>query len=456
MIHRYKNVAIILAGGKGERLNNSIPKQLIKIAGKKVLEHTLLVFQTHKLIDEIAIVVNDEIRREVEDILTSGLYSKVKKILIGGDERYKSSLAAIEAYDEETNLIFHDSVRPLVTHSIISNCIEALKDYDAVDVAIPTTDTIIRVNSNNEIVEIPSRATLRNGQTPQAFKLSTIKKAYKVALKDSNFQTTDDCGVVVKYIPNVKVCVVKGELYNMKLTYKEDLFLIEKLFQFKSSSNLLNKSNLKIKNYQNKVIVVYGGSSGIGSEIVKILSEFGAKVYSFSRKNGVDISNPNNVIDSLRQVYMIEGKINHVVNTAAILEKQPIINQLDTQIVENVNVNYTGAIFIAKYSFKYLKKTKGSLLLFTSSSYTRGRALYSLYSSSKAAIVNLVQALGEEWASHNVRINCINPERCKTPMRTKNFGIEDPNKLLDPKIVAIVSLNTLIAKLSGEVIDVKK
>ena len=105
---------------------------------------------------------------------------------------------------------------------------------------------------------------------------------------------------------------------------------------------------------------------------------------------------------------------------------------------------------------KYLKESNGGLLLFTSSSYTRGRAEYSLYSSSKAAVVNLVQALSEEWIDYGVSINCVNPERTQTPMRTENFGIEDPSTLLGAETVAVSSLNILYSDLTGCVYDVRR
>ena len=223
-----KNIAIILAGGTGQRLGDSIPKQFLKVAGKKVIEHTLDVFQNHPQIDEIAVVSNPNFLNEIENIAIKNNYTKLKKILQGGKERYHSSLSAINAYDgdKEINLIFHDAVRPLVNDRIISDCIAALDKYKAVDVAIKTTDTIIKVNEDEYITGIPARDYLRNGQTPQAFKLSTIKQAYKLALCDPDFKTTDDCGVVYKYMPNELVYVVKGEQFNMKLTYKEDLFLL--------------------------------------------------------------------------------------------------------------------------------------------------------------------------------------------------------------------------------------
>lgn len=454
-----KNIAIILAGGTGQRLGDSIPKQFLKVAGKKVIEHTLDVFQNHPQIDEIAVVSNPNFLNEIENIAIKNNYTKLKKILQGGKERYHSSLSAINAYDgdKEINLIFHDAVRPLVNDRIISDCIDALDKYKAVDVAIKTTDTIIKVNEDEYITGIPARDYLRNGQTPQAFKLSTIKQAYKLALCDPDFKTTDDCGVVYKYMPNELVYVVKGEQFNMKLTYKEDLFLLDKLFQLKSiaqqNETITPKAQQKLPV---SVIVVFGGSYGIGLDVVNICNGYGAHVYSFSRsENGVDVSNNLLVAKALKEVFEKEGRIDAVINTAGVLDKEPLVNMSYNEIYKSINVNYIGAVIVAKESYSYLKESKGVLLLFTSSSYTRGRSLYSLYSSSKAAIVNLVQALSEEWYDYGIRINCINPERTKTPMRTKNFGMEPEESLLKSSVVAAVSINSLFSSMTGEVIDVK-
>ena len=454
-----KNIAIILAGGTGQRLGDSIPKQFLKVAGKKVIEHTLDVFQNHPQIDEIAVVSNPNFLNEIENIAIKNNYTKLKKILQGGKERYHSSLSAINAYDgdKEINLIFHDAVRPLVNDRIISDCIAALDKYKAVDVAIKTTDTIIKVNEDEYITGIPARDYLRNGQTPQAFKLSTIKQAYKLALCDPDFKTTDDCGVVYKYMPNELVYVVKGEQFNMKLTYKEDLFLLDKLFQLKSiaqqNETITPKAQQKLPV---SVIVVFGGSYGIGLDVVNICNGYGAHVYSFSRsENGVDVSNNLLVAKALKEVFEKEGRIDAVINTAGVLDKEPLVNMSYNEIYKSINVNYIGAVIVAKESYSYLKESKGVLLLFTSSSYTRGRSLYSLYSSYKAAIVNLVQALSEEWYDYGIRINCINPERTKTPMRTKNFGMEPEESLLKSSVVAAVSINSLFSSMTGEVIDVK-
>ena len=125
-------------------------------------------------------------------------------------------------------------------------------------------------------------------------------------------------------------------------------------------------------------------------------------------------------------------------------------------IIEEININYIGCVNIAQLAYKYLKETKGSLLFFTSSSYTRGRAMYSIYSSTKAAVVNLTQALAEEWDKDGIRLNVICPERTATPMRFENFGKEPEESLLKPEIVANASLNTLLSNYTGQVIDVKR
>ena len=454
-----KNIAVILAGGSGARFGRDLPKQFLKVAGKKVIEHTIDVFEHNALIDEIAVVTRQEFISDLEQMTVNNHYTKVRKILIGGKERYHSSLSAINAYtNDEDNLIFHDAVRPLVNDRIINDCIEALNHYDAVDVAIPMADTIIQVDEKDCISTIPTRSLLRSGQTPQCFKRGVIYKAYEIALQDPQFVTTDDCGVVRKYLPEVPVFVVKGEVFNMKITYKEDLFLVDKLFQLKSQEGSQEALAEKTKEQlQDKVLVVFGGSYGIGADVARLAEECGAKVHCYSRSlNGVDVSKMDEVEKALREVAEKEEKIDYVVNTAGVLVKEALATMEYERIQQSVNVNILGIINVAKASYPYLAQTKGSFLAYTSSSYTRGRMMYSIYSGTKAAVVNLVQALAEEWSNDKIRINCINPERTKTPMRVSNFGNEPEDTLLKSETVAIASLNTITSDFTGEVIDVKR
>ncbi len=451
-----KNIAVILAGGTGNRLNKSYPKQFFKVAGKTVIEHTVDVFEKTKSIDEIIIVSNATYLPEVESIVLKNAWQKVKKILIGGAQRHDSSLAAIRALEghNNINLIFHDAVRPLVDPHIINDVVEALGKYNAVDVAVPAVDTIIEVD-NDIITNIPDRSRLYRGQTPQGFKLHTIRKAYELALQDASFKVTDDCGVVRKYLPNEPIFVVAGEESNMKLTYKEDTFLLDKHFQLRSiNATSLQQNNALMKD---KTVVIFGGNSGIGECIAKMCMSLGANVCVLSRStSNTDIADKELVKKELAGIAKKYGKIDFVVNSAAILLKEALCASNYQDICDAINTNYVGMINIAIEAFPYLKESKGQLLLFTSSSYTRGRAFYSIYSSTKAAAVNFMQALSQEWEPFGVKVNCINPERTKTPMRTQNFGNEPEDSLLSPMVVAQASVSILVSDYTGQVIDVKK
>lgn len=221
---RRMNVAVILAGGSGRRVGGDKPKQFVEVAGKAVIQHTIEAFSQNGRIDEIAIVTREDYVKEVWDMVRREGYSKVAHVLKGGKERYHSSIAAIEAYtDDDVRLLFHDAVRPLVTQRIIDDCIDALDTCQAVEVAVPATDTIIEVDSEGNISRITPRSRLRNVQTPQGFRRGVIAEAFRIAMEDKDFAPTDDCSVVFRYMPGIKIKVIEGDTQNIKITYKDDL-----------------------------------------------------------------------------------------------------------------------------------------------------------------------------------------------------------------------------------------
>lgn len=450
MQSKLKNYGIILASGTGSRYSSDIPKQFIKIAGKTVLEHTVEIFEKSANIDEIILVITPDYRHIAENILLKNNYKKISKLLNGGATRKDSSYIAISSIDdEEANVLIHDCARPFVTETILSECINALEKYSAVDVAIPSADTIIKVK-NNVIDSIPNRAELQRGQTPQCFKLSLIKKAHELSKGDNNF--TDDCGLIVKY-NLAEVYVVKGSGENIKITYPEDIFMADRLFQIRSS---VYPENTSLENLKDKVIVIFGGTSGIGQCIAELGGKYGAKIYAESTRSGCDITDYESVCKVLEKVYSENQRIDYVVNSAGVLKMGKLLDRDICDIRKDIEINYIGSINTAKASIPYLQKSEGAILLFASSSYTRGRALYSTYSSTKAGIVNLSQALAEELISDKIRINVINPERTATPMRFKAFGNEPEGSLLMPEVVAQASLKTLLSDLTGQVIDVRR
>ena len=169
----------------------------------------------------------------MQEIVNHNGWKKVRKLLPGGAERYLSTLAAIKAYEgiDNVNLIFHDAARPAVSQRIIQETVTALQTNPAVAVAIPATDTVFEVTDDgNFITAIPSRKRLRCAQTPQAFRIDIIREAYRKALKDPNFTSTDDCGVLLRYCPEMPISIVLGEVTNMKLTYPDDVAIFERFF----------------------------------------------------------------------------------------------------------------------------------------------------------------------------------------------------------------------------------
>ncbi|MCF0120448.1 MAG: 2-C-methyl-D-erythritol 4-phosphate cytidylyltransferase [Oscillospiraceae bacterium] len=226
-----RNIAIILAAGSGTRLGSSTPKQFIEIAGRTLLEYSVDAFERNANVDEIAVVTKKDYLPLVEQIVRRNAYRKVGRVLLGGKERYDSSLAAIRAFAEEpeANLMIHDCVRAGISQQIIDRCAQALRDYEAVEVGVVPTDTVVAIDSEGCISDIPVRAMMRNGQTPQCFRLSVISRAFDIAMQDPGFQATDDCGVVHKYLPEVRIKVVEGEQNNFKVTYPEDIERFERL-----------------------------------------------------------------------------------------------------------------------------------------------------------------------------------------------------------------------------------
>ncbi|MCY0919367.1 MULTISPECIES: bifunctional cytidylyltransferase/SDR family oxidoreductase [unclassified Streptomyces] len=463
-----RTIAVVLAGGTGQRIGLEIPKQLLKIAGKPILEHTLHIFESAADVDEVLLLMTPDHVEEARRIVENAGLTKVSRVLAGGSTRSETTRIAIAAAsqgreaDENVNLLFHDAVRPLLSQRVVRECVESLERYQAVDVAIPSSDTVIVTRTHGDdgefITEVPDRSRLRRGQTPQGFRLATIRSAYERAAADPFFQATDDCSVVVKYLPDVPVHVVTGDEYNMKVTQPVDVFIADKLFQLASHAAPAHADEAAYREQlSGKTMVVFGGSYGIGADIARIAESFGARVFALGRSTtGTHVENPDHVEAALAEAYAQTGRIDHVVNTAGVLRVGRLDETDDDTIRQALEVNYLAPVQIARAAHKYLGKTEGQLLLFTSSSYTRGRANYSLYSSAKAAMVNLTQALADEWAEDHIRVNCVNPERTATPMRVKAFGEEPTGSLLSSEAVALTSLDVLLSTMTGHVVDVRR
>jgi 2-C-methyl-D-erythritol 4-phosphate cytidylyltransferase len=229
-----RTVAVVLAGGAGERFGQSMPKQLLTLAGQTLLERSVAAFEQAPGVDAILVVMAAGHTERAAALLAGGGFGKLTKVIAGGATRVDSTRAAIAELGEgECHVLFHDAARPLVDQHTIAACLAALATGPAAGVAVPSSDTIAMV-SDGVMTAMPRRDSLVRLQTPQGFRLSVIRRAHELAAADPTFDdlpATDDCGIVLRYLPEIGVQVVPGSERNIKITYPRDLGLAEALLK---------------------------------------------------------------------------------------------------------------------------------------------------------------------------------------------------------------------------------
>ncbi len=230
--------AAVLAGGVGSRVGGPLPKQLLSLAGRTILERSIAAFCTAPEVDEVVVVMVADHVAAAEKIVAEGGYAKVSRVVPGGASRSESSLAALRAVAHRADddlVLLHDAARPLVSGRTIAACVAALAEAGAVGVAVPSSDTVVQVAADARgrevIASVPDRAGLRRMQTPQGFRLGVVRRAYARACADPAFTATDDCGVVLRYLPEEPVRIVPGEESNIKVTHPGDLAVAEVLLR---------------------------------------------------------------------------------------------------------------------------------------------------------------------------------------------------------------------------------
>ncbi len=223
-------VAVVLGGGIGQRVGAALPKQLLRLGGRTLVEHCVAAFEQAPGVDEILVVMAAGYVEQVRDMLAEGGFSKVTGVIAGGMARSDSTRVALGAIGGSSDcaVLLHDAARPLVDQRIIADCVAALGEHEAAGVAVPASDTIV-ITDNGVMHTMPRRETLWRCQTPQCFRLPVIARAHELAAADPDFAPTDDCGVVLRYLPGVDVHIVPGSERNLKVTYPQDLAVAEAL-----------------------------------------------------------------------------------------------------------------------------------------------------------------------------------------------------------------------------------
>jgi len=232
-------IAVILATDRGRIAGFGQPRQFVSIACKPVVWYSLNLFENSPLVDCIVVVTNEESFDWMWGIVNDRKFSKAGMfgIIYGGETLSRATINAVSYCDREimhggeAKLLIHNAAWPLVTGKMIKDCVEALEKYDAVTTAVPMTDTVAITDENSMIVDIPKRNRMCAVQTPQGFKLSVLKIAYERAAGYDDFEATDNCGIVRKFMLGAKIGIVPGDEENIELTYPSDLEFIEDLLK---------------------------------------------------------------------------------------------------------------------------------------------------------------------------------------------------------------------------------
>ncbi|MFI6645650.1 SDR family oxidoreductase [Streptomyces sp. NPDC050504] len=470
---------MVLAGGTGTRVGLDVPKQLAKVAGKTVIEHTLCAFEASPDVDDVLVLMHRDHIAEAERIVRAAGLRKVRAVLAGGPSRGATARRAVDVLSghlgaaDRAKILLHDAVRPLVSQRVISECVAALDTHGAVDVAVPASDTIIdvdaaadnggdgdgpeRVGREPRVTRIPDRCLLRHGQTPQGFRLPVLRRAHELAARGTDegaAPATDDCAVVLRYLPDVPITVVRGDAFNLKITHPLDLLVADKLFQLRSQEPPVPASSASCSaGLRGRTMVVFGPGYGVDSDLTELAESYGCRVMRFSATlTGTHVDRPDDIASALAHARLRTGRIDFVV----IASGQHFLGDLVDVSLEDVRrataVNYLAPVHIARAAHSHLAESRGQLLLFTASSYVRGRARHSLHSSTKAAVVNFTQALAEEWAPDGIRVNCVNPDR---PAVTPEPPAGAAGTPLTSRAVAQTALDVLVSASTGHVFDVR-
>jgi len=427
-----KNIGVILAGGKGERFCNNIPKQFVKLNGKHIIDYVLDVFNKN-IFDKIVVVV------------PSYKFNYIFKdydvdLVIGGVNRNDTISAAInyisKKYKSCEKVLFHDSARPFISEKVLFDHLNLLNDNDSVVTCKKITDSLGYDNkSNNNFVD---RNNFYLIQTPESFKFNVLVKYFD---RNDVLKTA-----IVHHLS--KQCKIKKYFitdYNLKITYLKDLFVGENLIKYDE----LKKYDV---NLDNKNVVVFGSNGGLGSVLVSELSKFNCNCLPLTRRD-LDLKKVTfEKLDVLFKNNLSDVYIN--VSGAYFNDSEGILEHYS----EIMDVNLKFNIILLEYLYlRNINLKKINVVLISSSSSSKGRENLTVYSASKCALNSIVESLALKLSKKNIFVNVISPEKINTPLLHKlhinNFNL---NETLSVKEVVDVILNYSSCNDFGKIIKLRK
>ena len=424
------NIGVILAAGDSKRFGGYMHKQYLKLNGIEVVGYSIKAMKSCDEIDDIILVVDNE---EFDSQYISKKYEV--KCIRGGDTRNISIFNAIEFIKQNyvcDKVIFHDSVRPLVNSSRFSDIICQLDGYDAVVTADEISDALVNKNYGGV-----KRNDYKLIQSPEGFRFDKI----------ANFKFDNDALAIVSQVESSKIKTIKSNVFNMKITYPEDLFIAEQLMRLNYYS--VNHNELFFCAAVPRRVLLLGGSGGIGLAIKDFLIENDIVFKSPSHK---DLDLKTITVNKIKE-YCEDFIPDAIINAAAVYydDNAGLSNTFNDIFAVNVKAN--------EILIEYAKtlQSKINLVLLSSSSSTKGRENLTNYSAAKSALNSIVESQARILAEQNIFLNAVIPEKVNTPLIEKLHKTKiNTRELLEPKDVINAIMYFSVAKEYGRLVHIRK
>lgn len=236
------NIGIIFAGGVGKRMHSKdVPKQFLYIYGKPIIVHTLEHFQKN---DEIDCVVVSCVESHIEfmnELTEKYRLTKVVDIVSGGNTGQQSiynALKAAESIDKDSDsiVLIHDGVRPLISSDLLTENIRCVRKYGSCITAGVVKETIVVIDNDGMITQVPSRSHSRVAKAPQSFFLKDIIDVHRRAMADGVYDSIDSCTLMQSY--NHSLHIIDGPIDNIKITTPEDFFTMRSIYETRENEQI--------------------------------------------------------------------------------------------------------------------------------------------------------------------------------------------------------------------------
>lgn len=235
------NIAVIFAGGTGQRMNSKTkPKQFLELHGKPILVYTIEHFQKHKNIDGIILVILESWLDYTRELVEQYHLTKVKAVISGGNSGqesiYNGISKASELFDEDSTVMIHDGVRPLIDETTITNVLECVRQHGNAITVTPAIETVAMRDENGMITDIHERSQCCMARAPQAFILRELIEAHHRAQAENKLQFIDSASMMRYY--GHKLYAVEGTIENIKITTPSDFYIFRAIVDARENSQI--------------------------------------------------------------------------------------------------------------------------------------------------------------------------------------------------------------------------